>query len=130
MPDLDSTAAGYLDTLAPVKPVFYAWLDILGDNIRATTAGYDVVVADSGDSELDGTYKGVDPQVVNVGDVTHEEGGSQTLTVSLSGMLLPDADLLDLGVLDVQPGRRAQPLGRDLLDRRRDRTHLAARRLF
>lgn len=94
MPGLDAPATAHLDSLAPVRPAFFAWLDFLGDPIRATTAGHDVTIAASGDSELDGAYLGVDPQVVSVGDVTNREGGSETLTVSLSGLLLPDAELL------------------------------------
>lgn len=95
MPPFDSAATDHLDTLSPVKPAFFAWLDILGDPIRATTAGFNMIVAGSGDDEFDGEYTAIDPQVVSIGDVTHQEGGSETLTIALSGLLLPDAELLE-----------------------------------
>jgi hypothetical protein len=94
MPPFDAAAISHLDTEQVIKPAYYAWLDILGDPVRATTAGYDLTLSDTGDEELDGEYHGLDPQVVNIGEVMHQEGGSQTVTASLSGMLLPDAELL------------------------------------
>lgn len=96
MPALDPTAAGHLDNEEATNPAFYAWLDILGDPIRATTAGYNVTIAGSGDAELDGFYDAIDPTVVNIGEVVNREGGSETVTASLSGELLPDAELLAL----------------------------------
>jgi len=95
MPAFDPAAVNYLDHGEALKPVFYAWLDILGDPIRATTAGFSVQLTATGDTELDGVYQGIDPEVVNISEVMHQEGGSQTVTASLSGLLLPDNELLN-----------------------------------
>lgn len=94
MPPLDPTAAAALDTQA-IRPAFFAYLDILGDPIRATTAGFNYPFAATGDPDLDGfTFSAVDPKFVNIGDVRNQEGGSDTVTCSLSGLILPDAELL------------------------------------
>ncbi|MGX7896897.1 hypothetical protein [Tsuneonella sp. HG222] len=94
MPAFDAAAITLLDDEQVIVPVFYAWLDILGDPIRACTAGMNIAIEESGDAELDGDYIAVDPQAVSVSEVSHREGGSDTVTVALSGLLLPDAELL------------------------------------
>ena len=111
MPALDPTAAGHLDNEEATNPAFYAWLDILGDPIRATTAGYNVTIAGSGDAELDGFYDAIDPTVVNIGEVVNREGGSETVTASLSGELLRAVVELDgQEVASIQSGNRTSEL--------------------
>lgn len=95
MATLDAAAIQQLgrDTL---RPVFFAYLDILGDPVRATTAGHDVTLPTLPDPDLSGkTFLGVDPRVVSIGDVSYQEGGSDTLAVAMSGLILPDNDLLN-----------------------------------
>lgn len=95
MPTMDATAAAALD-LQAIRPAFIAYLDILGDPVRATTGPANVQFAGTGDPDLDGhVFSAIDPTVVDIGDVRNDEaGGSDALTCSLSGLLLPDAELL------------------------------------
>lgn len=95
MPNFDATAISALDSSEVIQPAFFCWLDILGDPLRATTWSSDVTFAGTGDADLDGnTFLAIDPTVAEVSTVQHREGGSDSVTVSLSGLLLPDADLL------------------------------------
>lgn len=94
MPTLDATAKAQLE-LQVVKPAFLVYLDILGDPIRATTAGYTITLGALSDADLSGhTFNGVDPRFVTIGDVKNQESGSETLACELSGLILPDAALL------------------------------------
>ncbi|KTT72614.1 hypothetical protein [Sphingomonas endophytica] len=92
----DAAASAALD-LQVIRPVFFAYLDILGDPLRACTAGRSLVVQGTGDSELDGfTFDGIDPTVVDIGPVRAKDGGSEAVTAKLSGILTLDAGLLAL----------------------------------
>jgi len=93
---MDATAAGALD--APViRPVFFAYLDIVGDPLRANTAGKSISFTGTGDADLDGhTYEGVDPTVVDIGPVRMKDGGSDAVRAKLSGLISLDEDLLNL----------------------------------
>lgn len=109
MPTFDATAKAHLDSGDPTKPVFLGFLDIAGDPIRATTLGYPVSFPTGPDPDLSGQTFHPLADVVTVGDVEHKEGGSETLVVDLSGLLLPDADLLNtLGDRANWQGRRAR----------------------
>jgi hypothetical protein len=70
------------------------YADIDGDVLRATSGLYDKTISGSGDSELDGTYESYDHNLINVGPVKHNETGSDTVTITLSGLIL-NADLLN-----------------------------------
>jgi hypothetical protein len=91
----DAAAAAALD--APiVRPVFFCYLDILGDPLRVCTAGRAIAFAGTGDADLDGhTFPGIDPTVVEVSPVRQKEGGSETVTAKLSGLLSLDNELLN-----------------------------------
>jgi hypothetical protein len=93
MPAFDATAAAALNA-SVIRAADFLFLDILGDPIRVTTFGGGVVVAGSGDPELDGTYSGVSSKILDVGEVEQEEGGSGSLVVTLSGILSLDSALL------------------------------------
>lgn len=105
----DATAAAALDAQI-VRPVFIAWLDVLGDPLRANTSGHDWPFSGTGDSDLDGhTFLGVDPTFVDIGEVKFREGGSDSLTARLSGIVGLDSDLLNtIGVTDNWRGRTAR----------------------
>lgn len=94
MPDATATAAlgG-----AVVRPAFLCWLDIVGDPVRATTWPVSLVMSATGDPDLDGyTFSAVDPTMVDVSAVKYQEGGAESVTASLSGLILPDTDLLNI----------------------------------
>lgn len=93
----DSTAIAALDG-DYIKPAFLAFLDIAGDPLRVTTWPADLTFAlDNPDPDLAGrTFFAMRPELVDVSDVRHQEGGSETVTARLSGLILPDNDLLNI----------------------------------
>lgn len=80
-------------------PILYwralIWADFVGDPLRATSGLYDRTISASGDAELDGTYDSYSHNLIEVGAVKHNETGSDTVTVTMSGLLL-NADLLNM----------------------------------
>lgn len=93
-PDAEAVAA--LDA-EHIKPAFFAYLDIVGDPLRATTwpADREFLPGQTGDPDLDGhVFHALRPELVDVSGVTAQEGGSDTVTASLSGLILPDSELL------------------------------------
>lgn len=96
-------ASGYFNV------ALLAWLDFDGDPVRVTTAGNSLVLAGTGDAELDGTFDAVDPSLVGVTEVHNKEGGAETLSFTLSGIVGPDTDLLNvLGNPALWRGRTAR----------------------
>jgi hypothetical protein len=92
----DSTAGAQLAS-GFFDQAWVAFLDFDGDPVRATTAKVSLTFTGTGDPDLDGhTFIAVDPTVVTVGDVKNAEGGSETLSFALSGIVGPDSDLLDM----------------------------------
>ncbi|WP_076071714.1 hypothetical protein [Sphingomonas montana] len=93
-PDMDTAAALDRDV---IHPVMFAYLDILGDPVRATTAPYSVDISGTGDPDLDGhVFDAVDPTFVAVSPVKSKEGGTDTVTVQMSGLIGIDTDLMNL----------------------------------
>ncbi len=72
------------------------YADFLGDVLRATSGLYTKVVSGSGDTELDGTYSPYDHNLIEVGAVKHNENGSDTVAISLSGLVVNDNAFLTL----------------------------------
>lgn len=64
------------------------YADIEGDVLRATSGIYNKVITGSGDAELDGTYESYDHNLIEVSAVRHNESGSDTVAISLSGLIL------------------------------------------
>lgn len=92
----DATAVAALDA-SYLKPAFLAYLDIVGDPVRATTWPADLTFAGTGDPDLDGhTFFALQADLIDVGEAKFQEGGAETLTITLSGLILPDADLLNI----------------------------------
>lgn len=92
----DATASAALDAQV-IRPVFFCYLDVLGDPLRANTSGRSFLISGTGDLDLDGfTFDGLDPTFVDVGPVRHKEGGSDTVTAKLSGLVNLDTDLLNV----------------------------------
>lgn len=72
------------------------YADFVGDVLRATSSLYPKVISGSGDAELDGTYDPYDHELISVGAVTHQEEGSDTVTISLSGLIVNNSAFLNL----------------------------------
>lgn len=81
----DATASAALGG-AVVKPIWFVYLDFLGDPFRANTSGYNVNIAGSGQPDLDGTYDGVSHKFVEISDIKVQPGGSDTVTAKLSNL--------------------------------------------
>jgi hypothetical protein len=105
MPTLDATAAAALAN--HFAPAWLVWLDVTGDPVRVTNFGSDVTFSGTGDSDLDGnTFKSFAGQFLDVGDVTNSESGSDTLTITLSGIVTLDTTLLNaIGTIADWQGR-------------------------
>lgn len=83
---VDATTQAALE--APIlhwRMLLYA--DFEGDVLRATSGIYDKVISGSGDAELDGSYLSLDHNLIEISPVKHNESGSDTVTVSLNGIL-------------------------------------------
>ncbi|MBM7407051.1 MULTISPECIES: hypothetical protein [Sphingomonas] len=90
------------------RPVTFAFLDLASGPIRVTNAPYSFTFSGTGDEDLDGfTFEALDPRFVSVGPVKAREGGSDTLTLQLSGLTSVDDELMT----DI--GDRANYAGRD-----------------
>jgi len=90
------------------RPVTFCLLDLADEPIRVTNAPYSFTFAGTGDEDLDGfTFQAVDPRVVTVGPVKAKEGGSDTLTLTLSGLAGVDDETMN------QLGDRNNFAGRD-----------------
>jgi hypothetical protein len=88
----------FTDALAEpvILPAWFVYVDLDGDPIRVTTSGYEVSFPDTDDDELGGgAFDPMDPTVIEVGEVSHREGGSEPVTIALSGILTLDQDVLD-----------------------------------
>ena len=80
-----------------VRPPFLAWLDILGDPVRATTWEVSLQLSGTSDPDLDGhLFSAIDPSMGSVSGVKRATGGSETVTATLSGIVGPDSDMLNI----------------------------------
>ena len=72
------------------------YADFVGDTLRATSGLYDKTVSGSGDAELDGTYESFSHNIISVGEVQHNETGSDTVNISMSGLVVNDNAFLNM----------------------------------
>lgn len=94
LPDSEQSAA--LDAEI-IRPVFFAWLDIDGDPVRANTSGANITPTGTGDPDLDGhEFIGISGALVEVSEVKFQAGGSESVTAKLSGVPGLDDDTLAL----------------------------------
>lgn len=92
----DPTAVAALSAQA-IKPVFFAWLDIVGDPVRANTSGRNITPTGTGDDDLDDfEFTGISGELVEVSPVRFGQGGSESVTAELSGLSGIDDDTLEL----------------------------------
>ncbi len=94
-----SNLSGTLQT-AIEQPIVYArwvcYLDVVGDPVRATTGLYDKTFSGTDDPDLDGeTYVPYPSDLISVSEVTHDEAGSNQVSVSMSGLIVNNADFLN-----------------------------------
>lgn len=90
----DATASAALDT-DYIKPVFFIYLDVLGDVLRANSSGADATPVGTGDADLDGLlFVGIGAAFVDISSVKVQSGGSESVTATLSGIPVIDADVL------------------------------------
>ena len=90
---VDATTQAALEaTVVNWRVLIYA--DFVGDVLRGTSGLYDKVISGSGDTELDGTYDSFDHNLINVSTVKHNESGSDTVSISMSGLVVNNADFL------------------------------------
>lgn len=73
-----------------------AYADFVGDTLRATSAPRDVVIGASGDAELDGIYDSYPADLIAISNVKHNEDGSDTVTMSMSGLIVNNVTFLNL----------------------------------
>jgi hypothetical protein len=108
MPKLDSAAQAAV--AGHFAPAWFIWLDILGDPLRVTTFGADVPFSGTGDSDLDGnSFTAFGGKLINVSDVSNSESGSETVTVTLSGIVSVDTTLIsEIGDKSKWQGRSAR----------------------
>jgi hypothetical protein len=90
---VDATTQAALEaTVVNWRVLIYA--DFVGDVLRGTSGLYNKTISGSGDSELDGTYEGFDHNLIQVSPVKHNEQGADTVSISMSGLIVNDAAFL------------------------------------
>jgi hypothetical protein len=84
---VDATTQAALEAqIVNWRVLIYADFD--GDVLRGTSGLYEKVISGSGDSELDGTYDSFDHNLINVSSVKHNETGSDTVSISMGGLIV------------------------------------------
>jgi hypothetical protein len=90
---IDPTTQAALETaIVNWRVLIYA--DFVGDVLRGTSGLYNKVVSGSADSELNGTYDSFSHDLINVSPVKHNESGSDTVSIAMSGLIVNNADFL------------------------------------
>ena len=91
----DSTASAQIEKNV-FRPVFFAFMDFVNEPIRANTAAQDMALSATGDADLDGfTFSGLNSDLVDVSPIKISEGGTDTVTATLSALFDLDIDMLD-----------------------------------
>jgi hypothetical protein len=92
----DSTQAAALDAEV-IKPIWFAYLDFVGDPVRANTSGADLTPTGTGDPDLDDLeFIGITAAFVDISSVKVGEGGSDSVSARLSGLKGIDDETLAL----------------------------------
>lgn len=95
MPILDADFKAALEGPV-VYPAWFIYLDVDGDPVRVTSAGYSVTFGVEDDPDIsEQTFSAIDPSALEVGSAVQRQGGSETLSVTLSGLLGVDQEALD-----------------------------------
>ena len=92
----DATAIVALSA-SVIKPVFFAYLDIDGGQVRFNTSGANITPTGTGEPDLDGhEFIGISGAFIDVSPVRFAPGGSNSVNARLSGIPSVDADSLAL----------------------------------
>ena len=92
---VDATTKAALEAqIVNWRVLIYA--DFVGDVLRGTSGLYDKVISGSSDTELNGTYEGFSHDLINVSPVKHNESGSDTVSISMSGLVVNNAGFLTI----------------------------------
>jgi hypothetical protein len=92
----DAAASAALDAQV-IRPVWFAYLDIEGDPIRACTAARSITFTGTGDPDVDGkTFDAINPDVVEISSVRVKANGAEPVTAKLSGIATIDDETLAL----------------------------------
>lgn len=104
---VDSTTQAALEAeTVRWRALIYA--DFVGDTLRATNSTADKTVSGSGDSELDGTYESFSHNIIEISPVKHNETGSDTVAVTMSGLVVNTDFLALIGDKTKWQGRAAR----------------------
>lgn len=80
-----------------IRPIFFVYLDFQGDPARFNSSGHDVTPFGTGVPELDGhLYDGLGYQFIDISSVRVAQGGSDSVTATISGLPGIDAESLNL----------------------------------
>ena len=80
-----------------IKPAYFAFLDFVGDPVRANSTGANLTPSGTGDADLDGfEFLGISHQFVTISSIRVAQGGSNSVIASLSGLPVLDGDTLTL----------------------------------
>jgi hypothetical protein len=85
------------------------FFDFIGDPLRATDAPDDLDLVGTGDTELDGVYFAIDGQLIDISPIAHTKENSNQVSVTLSGLITLDDDLMTL------LGNRSNWVGREAI---------------
>lgn len=96
----DATASAALGQNV-IKPVYFLYLDFLGDPVLANTSGADVTPSGTGIPKLDGNlFLGVDGHFGELSPIQTGDGGSKSITATLSGIPAAAIDEDTLALID------------------------------
>lgn len=71
------------------------YADFVGDTLRGTSGLYDKTVTSS-DAELNGTYESFSHNIIDVSGVKHNETGSDTVSISMGGLIVNNLAFLNI----------------------------------
>lgn len=104
----DPIAGAALD--GDIKPIWLIYLDFLDDPLRGCSAGQTLTFSGTSDPDLEGhTFDGINSKMLDVTDISTSDGGTDTVTVRISGLPDLDADAInDVNNPQIYQGRVAR----------------------
>ena len=79
-----------------VKPVFLGLDDFLNEPLRVNTSGADITLVGTGEPDIDGiVFHGLRADVVDIGPVANKSGGTESVSIRLSGLPTLDDGILN-----------------------------------